>query len=66
MNKRFWIPLLMALGTMILLYIIGFVANIELLKIKISFSSSEISLIPIAIGMLTGFISERMIKTKTS
>ena len=65
MSKSFWIPLIASFGTMILLYIIGFIANIDFLKFKVSFSYTEISLLPIAVGILVGFLSERIIKLKS-
>ncbi|MCM3766064.1 ATPase [Neobacillus niacini] len=65
MNKSFWIPLMASFGTMILLYIIGFIADIDFLIFKISLSETEIALLPIAVGMLVGFISERIIKLKS-
>ena len=65
MSKSFWIPLMASFGTMILLYIIGFIADIDFLKLRISLSDAEISLLPIVVGMLVGFISERIIKLKS-
>ncbi|SDN85746.1 ATPase [Bacillus sp. OK048] len=65
MRKSFWIPLMASFGTMILLYIIGYIADIDFLIFKISLSETEIALLPIAVGMLVGFISERMIKFKS-
>ncbi|PID01353.1 MULTISPECIES: ATPase [unclassified Sporosarcina] len=62
MNNSFWIPLLVSFGTMIFLYLLGFVANIEILLFKLSLSHTEISLLPIVVGMVMGFISERIIK----
>lgn len=64
MSKSFWIPLIASFGTMILLYIIGFIANIDFLVFKVSLSFTEISLLPIVAGILVGFISERIIKLK--
>ena len=64
MSKSFWIPLSAAFGTMILLYIIGFIANIDFLVFKVSPSYTEISLLPIVVGLLAGVISERIIKLK--
>ena len=64
-SKSFWIPLIASFGTMILLYIIGFIADIDFLKLKISLSDAEISLSPIVVGMLVGVISERIIKLKS-
>ncbi|WP_342601095.1 ATPase [Psychrobacillus sp. FSL H8-0483] len=65
MSKSFWIPLMASFGTMILLYIIGYIADIDFLIFKISLSDTEIALLPIAVGMLVGFISERIIKSKS-
>jgi hypothetical protein len=49
-SKSFWIPLIAAFGTMILLYIIGFITNIDFLVFKYSLSYTEISLLPILHG----------------
>ncbi|PIC56837.1 ATPase [Sporosarcina sp. P12(2017)] len=65
MNKNFWIPLIVSFGTMIVLYIIGFIANIDSLIFNISLSHTEISLVPIGVGIVMGFISERIIKSKS-
>lgn len=65
MNKSFWIPLLASLGTMILLYSIGSIADVDSFEFKVSLPYSEISLLPIIIGILVGFISERIIKLKS-
>ncbi|ARJ37524.1 ATPase [Sporosarcina sp. P21c] len=65
MNKSFWIPLLVSFGTMIFLYVIGFIANIDILKFTISLSHTEISLVPIGVGIVMGFVSERIIKSKS-
>jgi prepilin signal peptidase PulO-like enzyme (type II secretory pathway) len=64
-SKSFWLPLMASFGTMILLYIIGFIADIDFLIFKISLSDTEIALLPIAVGMLVGVISERIIKSKS-
>lgn len=64
-SKSFWIPLIASFGTMILLYIIGFIADINFLVFKISPSYTEISFLPIIVGILIGFISERIIKYKS-
>lgn len=62
MSKSFWLPLIISFGTMTLLYIIGFIGNIDFLVFIISPSYTEIALLPIVIGLLGGFISERIIK----
>lgn len=60
MKKPFWIPFIAAFGTMILLYLIGFIADIGFLRFIISDSYMEVSFTPILVGILIGFLSERM------
>lgn len=62
MKKPFWIPLITAFGTMIILYVIGSIMNYPPLAFKLSLSYSEISLFPIAIGVIVGFITEWLLK----
>ncbi|MGM0846542.1 MAG: ATPase [Bacillota bacterium] len=62
MGKPFWIPLIASFGTMILLYTIGFIADINFLTIKVSRSYAEISFVPIVVGLLIGFVTEKIIK----
>ena len=64
MNKTTWIPVVLAFGTMALLYIIGYVADLDILEFKISSSRTTFSLLPIAVGLLVAYISERMMKSK--
>lgn len=64
MNKALLIPILAAFGTMLLLYLVGYIAQIESLKFRFSIESSEIALLPIFIGLLVGYICERMMKLK--
>ena len=64
MSKTDAIALIVAFGTMILLYLIGYFANIEFLKFEISSTYTEISLVPIAVGFIVAFISDRIIKSK--
>ena len=63
MNKTVWISLVLGFGTMALLYLIGFVANIDILIFKVTNSSTEIAFLPIIIGLIVAFISERMMKS---
>ena len=63
MNKKGRIPLVLGFGTMALLYIIGFVANIDILIFKVTNSSTEVALLPIAIGLIVVVISERMMQS---
>ncbi len=66
LNKSFWIPLFASFGSMILLYVIGFMANIDFLIFKMTLSYTEISFIPIIVGLLIGLIIERMLKRQIS
>ena len=63
MNKTAWISLMLGFGTMAILYIIGFVANIDILIFKVSDSSTEVAFLPIIIGLIVIFISERIMKS---
>ena len=63
MNKTVWISLVLGFGTMALLYIIGFVNNIDILTFKVSNSSTEVALLPIGIGLLVAVISARIMKS---
>ena len=65
MSKPFWIPLIASFGTMILLFTISVIADINFLIFKLSPSYTEISLLPIVIGLLIGFITERILKYKS-
>jgi len=62
-NKKGRISLVLGFGTMALLYIIGFVANIDILIFKVSNSSTEVAFLPIVIGLIVVVISERMMKS---
>lgn len=59
------ISLIVSIGAMVLLYLIGFIANIDFLKFNILPSSTEIALLPIAVGLLIAFISDGIIKYKS-
>mgnify|MGYP006052076207 FL=1 len=63
MNKSVWISLILGFGTMALLYLIGFVANIDILIFKVSNSSTEVAFLPIVIGLIVVLISGRMMKS---
>ena len=66
MSKSYWFrfPLIASFGTIVILYIIGFIADIDFLMFKISGTYTEVSLLPIVVGILIGFISERIINYK--
>ena len=65
MGRYLTIPIISAFGTMILLYIIGFLANIDLLVFKVTSSSTEVALLPIVTGLIVAVIVERVIKFKS-
>ena len=64
MNKVLLIPVLITFGTMLLLYLVGYIAQIESLSFKFSVESQEIALFPIFLALLVGYISERVMKMK--
>ena len=63
MNKTVWISLVLGFSTMALLYIIGYVGNIDILIFKVSSSSTEVAFLPIVIGLIVVLISGRMMKS---
>ena len=63
MNKTIWISLMLGFGAMAILYTIGFVASIDILIFKVSDSSTEVSFLPVIIGLIVVFISERIMKS---
>ncbi|MDT9025521.1 ATPase [Rossellomorea yichunensis] len=65
MIKLFWLPLIAAIGTMVLLYIVGFIGNIEFLVFKISSSDTEIALLPIVVGIVVAFGSDRIVRSRS-
>jgi len=50
---------------MVLLYVIGFIGNIDFLVFKISLSNTEIALLPIAIGIVVAMVSDRIVKSRS-
>ncbi|GAA5416827.1 hypothetical protein Pryu01_01866 [Paraliobacillus ryukyuensis] len=55
----------MSLGTMVSLYLIGFIAKIDVIMFKISPTNVEISFLPIVIGVIIAFMSDGIIKYKS-
>ena len=53
-----------SLGTMIVLYLVGYLFEIKILMFKISSSKTEIAFLPIVVGLLIAFIGDRIIKHK--
>ncbi|WP_077618148.1 hypothetical protein [Bacillus sinesaloumensis] len=53
-----------SIGAMILLYLLGFIADINVLMFKMTPDKTEIALLPLAVGLLLAMISDRIIKNK--
>ncbi|MBU9711915.1 ATPase [Evansella tamaricis] len=60
MKKTSSIPLLVSIGTMVVLYAIGNMANIDFLIFKVSISHTEVAFLPIGVGLLVWFIGSRI------
>ena len=60
-NKEYMIPLIISFGTMALLYLVGFIFEIDFLIFKITTSRTEVALLPIIIGLLIAYVSDKMI-----
>ncbi|MGD6814928.1 ATPase [Sutcliffiella horikoshii] len=65
MRKSFWVPLSIAFGSMVLLYLLGFLADINFLIFKVSSTYLEIAFLPICVGLILGVVSEQIIKHRT-
>ncbi|WP_430787046.1 ATPase [Virgibacillus flavescens] len=72
--KKIWIPLVSSVVTMALLYWIGNIFNLTLLRFSLVlnepledglFFEADIAILPFAIGLLVGFIVERMVKVRS-
>lgn len=73
MRKTIWIPLVVSIGTMTVLYLIGNIFNLSLFRFSLVlnetleegwFFSANIAILPFIIGTIVGFIAERMVKKK--
>ncbi len=62
-NKTILTSLVLGFGTMALLYIIGFVADIDILIFKVTNSSTEVAFLPLVIGLIVVFISGGIMKS---
>ena len=63
-NKEYRISIMISFGTMALLYLVGFIFEIEFLLFKITSSRTEVSLLPIIIGLLLAFVGDKMVDSK--
>ena len=66
MKKPFRIPLTVAFGTMIALYVIGSFFQIDYFSFKLSWNYTEVSLFPVFLGVVAGFLSEFFIRKSTN
>ena len=63
-NKEYMIPIILSFGTMALLYLVGFIFDIDFLIFKITSSRTEVALLPIIIGLLIAFIGDKIVVSK--
>lgn len=63
-KKYYMVPLILSFGSMALLYLIGFIFDLEFLVFKITPSSTEVALLPIIIGLLIAFICDKIYISK--
>ncbi|WP_181347411.1 ATPase [Thalassobacillus sp. CUG 92003] len=69
-----WLPLLASVGTMALLYWIGNIFNLSLLRFSFVLNEplknglifdANIAILPFVFGLLVGFIVERIVKVRS-
>ncbi len=69
-----WFPLLSSVGTMALLYWIGNIFNLSLLRFSFALNEplenglifdANIAILPFAIGLIVGFIVQRIVKVRS-
>ncbi|MGG4471548.1 ATPase [Paenibacillus alvei] len=65
MSKYFWVPFTAGFATVVLLYIVGTITEIDILMFRVSLSYTEISFFPIIVGILVGLISKQIIRYKS-
>ncbi|QST02918.1 hypothetical protein IMZ31_20435 (plasmid) [Pontibacillus sp. ALD_SL1] len=72
--RKVWLPLLSSFGVMALLYGIGNMFHVSLLRFSFVlnkpsdngfFFEADVALIPIVIGLIVGFVVERKVKGKS-
>ena len=64
-KKEYMIPIILTFGSMALLYLVGFIFDIDFLIFKITPSKSEVALLPIIIGLLIAFIGDKIVDSKS-
>lgn len=55
-------PFVYGIGAMVLLFIIGFIGNIDYLIFRVSPSSTEIAFLPIIVGIFVWLVSKRFVR----
>lgn len=72
---KVWVPLLSAFATMALLYSIGNVFHLSLLRFSFVWNTSlekglffdvNAAILPFVIGLIVGFVVEHILKSKTT
>ena len=64
-KREYMIPLILSFGSMALLYLVGFIFDIDFLVFKITPSRTEVALLPIIIGLLIAFIGDKIADSKS-
>lgn len=72
--RKIWFPLLSSIATMALFYWVGNIFNLSLFRFSFVLNEplenglifdTNIALLPFAIGLLVGFVVERIVKVKS-
>jgi hypothetical protein len=72
--RKIWFPLLSSISTMALFYWIGNIFNLSLFRFSLVLNEplenglifdANIALLPFAIGLLVGFVVERIVKVRS-
>lgn len=64
-KQEYIIPLILSFGSMALLYLVGFIFDIDFLVFKLTPSRTEVALLPIIIGLLIAFIGDKIADSKS-
>ncbi len=73
--RKIWFPLVSSVGTMAVLYWVGNIFNLSLLRFSFVLNEpvdnglifdANIAILPFALGLLVGFIVERIVKVRSS
>lgn len=64
-KKEYMIPLILSFGSMTLLYLVGLIFDIDFLVFKITPSRTEVSPLPIIIGLLLALFGDKIADSKS-